>query len=361
MFKFVAFPEHLHVQTGIPLKMISYTLKLILTIQLLYLAACTPRIDILEDEEVSVARRSFSFEGNQSYDVLSRYRISAGDVLDVLYQIRTWIEKPDFQIATDHTVAVKFVYTPELNTEQLVRPNGMITLPYLGDIYVVGKSPKDLETQLKKAYSTTLRDPEIYVQVPDFLSAIQELKKDLHTAPRGLSRLVTVHPDGFVTFPMLGEVQVSGRTIQDVNSELNQRYEAIIPGLHVDLFLEKHTGTQVYVLGAVQKPGGLMIGKPISVAQALSLAGSFSKDAELSSVIVARRHQSKIVATRLDLTKSADLGGRGSLFFLMPDDIVYVPRTRLSEAAQIGTELRDALMFRGWSINVDDVSLEDVF
>ncbi len=347
--------------TESPPKMFGYILKLFLIMQFLILAACTPRVDIMEDEEVSVARRSFSFEGNQSFDMLSRYRISAGDVLDVLYQIRTWIEKPSFQIATDHTVAVKFVYTPELNTEQLVRPNGMITLPYLGDIYVVGKTPKELEKELTKAYSTTLRDPEIYVQIPDFLSAIQELKKDLHTAPRGLSRLVTVHPDGFVTFPMLGEVLVAGRTIHDVNTELNQRYESIIPGLHVDLFLEKHTGTQIYVLGAVEKPGGFIIGKPISVAQALALAGSFDRDAELSSVIVARRHQNKIVATRLDLTKSADMGGRSSLFFLMPDDIVYVPRTRLSEAAQVGTELRDALMFRGWSINIDDVSLEDVF
>mgnify|MGYP001765892390 CR=1 FL=1 len=342
-------------------KMFRYILKLLLVMQFLTLVACTPRVDIMEDEEVAVARRSFSFEGNQAFDMLSRYRISAGDVLDVLYQIRTWIEKPDFQIATDHTVSVKFVYTPELNTEQQVRPNGMITLPYLGEIYVVGKTPQELEKELTRAYSTTLRNPEIYVQVPQFLSAIQELKKDLHTAPRGLSRLVTVHPDGFVTFPMLGEVLVAGRTIQDVNSELNQRYESIIPGLHVDLFLEKHTGTQIYVLGAVEKPGGFIIGKPISVAQALALAGSFDKDAELSSVIVARRHQNKIVATRLDLTKSADLGGRSALFFLMPDDIVYVPRTRLSEAAQIGTELRDALMFRGWSVNVDDISLEDVF
>jgi polysaccharide export outer membrane protein len=361
MYKLAATPVSRNTIPGASSYMTGKIFKLLLIILILHLAACTPGVDIREDEEVSVARRSFSFEGDQSFDMLSRYRISAGDVLDVLYQIRTWIEKPNFQIATDHTVAVKFVYTPELNTEQLVRPNGMITLPYLGEIYVVGKTPKQLEEELKKAYSSILRDPEIYVQVPQFLSAIQELKKDLHTAPRGLSRLVSVHPDGFVTFPMLGEVMVAGRTIQDVNSELNQRYEAIIPGLHVDLFLEKHTGTQVYVLGAVEKPGGFIIGKPISVAQALALAGSFDKDAELSSVIVARRHQNKIAATRLDLTKSADLGGRGSLFFLMPDDIVYVPRTRLSEAAQIGTELRDTLMFRGWSINLDDISVEDVF
>lgn len=332
---------------------------LMAVIPITLLIACTPRIDIAPDEEVSVTRRSFTFEGQQSFDMLSRYRISAGDVLDVLYQIRTWLEKEDFRIAADHTVAVNFVYTPELNTQQLVRPNGMITLPYLGDIYVIGKTPKELEKELQEAYSTTLRDPEIFVQIPDFQSAIQELKKDLHTAPRGLSRLVTVHPDGYVTFPMLGEVMVAGRTIEDVNKELNRRYETVIPGLHVDLFLEKHTGTQVYVLGAVEKAGGFLIGKPISVAQALALAGGYRNDAEISSVIIARRHQDKVIATRLDLTKSADLGGRGALFFLMPDDIVYVPRTQLSEAAQIGTELREVLMFRGWSINVADITLED--
>jgi polysaccharide export outer membrane protein len=315
--------------------------------------------DIALDEEVAVARTSFSFTENQNFDTMTRYRIAAGDVLDVLYQIRTWIEKPDFKIATDHTVAVKFVYTPELDTEQLVRPNGFITLPYIGDFYVVGKKPSQVEAELKKAYVGILRDPQIYVQVPEFQSAIQELKKDLHTAPRGLSRLVTVHPDGFVTFPMLGEVQVAGRSIEDVNHELNQRYETLISGLHVDLFLEKATGTLVYVLGAVEKPGGYVIGKPISVAQAVALAGSFDNDAEMTSVVVARKRGPQIVATRLDLTRSADLGGRGALFYLMPDDIVFVPRTHISELAQLGEELQKTLMFRGWSLNADNIVWQD--
>jgi polysaccharide biosynthesis/export protein len=334
----------------------------ILTLMILALSAvaCGTRRDIAVDEEVSVARRSFSFETSNNFDLMSKYRISPGDVLDVLFQIRTWIEKESFQIAADHTVAVNFVYTPELNTEQLVRPNGMITLPYVGETYVVGKTPKQLEADLKAAYAGTLRAPEIFVQVPEFQSSIKELKRDLHTASRGLSRLVTVHPDGFVVFPMLGEILVAGRSITDVNDELNEKYEVMISGLHVDLFLEKHSGSLVYVLGAVKEPGGFTIAKPISVAQALALAGSFSDGAELRSVIVARRrHEHEIVVTRLDLTRSADLGGRGSLFYLMPDDIVFVPRTFLNEAAQIGTELRDALMFRGWSINVDNISLDD--
>ena len=331
-----------------------------LVVVMLILTGCGNQHSVIElDEEVSVGRRTFSFDMTDNFDIMSRYLISPGDVLDVLYQIRTWIEKDTFLIETDHTVAVKFVYTPELNEEQLVRPNGMITLPYLGDVYVVGKTPAQVESELKKAYAGTLRDPMISVLVPEFQSAIKEVKKDLHTAPRGLSRLVTVHPDGYVVFPMLGEVQVAGRTIKGVNEELNDRYEKLISGLHVDLFLEKHTGSLVYVLGAVKEPGGFTIAKPISVAQALALAGSFTNDAELGSVIVARRHGREIVATRLDLRRSANMGGRGTLFYLMPDDIVFVPRTPLSEAAQIATELRDLLMFRGWHITVESISLGD--
>lgn len=336
---------------------------LILTIIGLYFfgtgCTMTPLDKIAIDEEVRVARRSFSFEEPQSFDLMSRYLISPGDVLDVLFQIRTWIEKDTFLIATDHTVAVKFVHTPELNETQLVRPNGMITLPYVGDVYVIGKTPAQLEIDLKQVYAGTLRDPEIYVTVPEFQSAIKEVKRDLHTAPRGLSRLVTVHPDGFVTFPMLGEIQVSGRSIRDVNHELNEKYEALISGLHVDLFLEKHSGSLIYVLGAVHEPGAFTIAKPISVAQALAMAGSFTTDAELASVIIARRHQREIVATRLDLTRSADFGGRGSMFYLMPDDIIFVPRTRLSHSAEIATHLRDALMFRGWHITVENITLGD--
>jgi polysaccharide export outer membrane protein len=326
---------------------------MLLIVLLTTTAGCnSTRRDIAIDEEVKVGQRTFSFEEAQKFDMMSSYRIAPGDILDVLFQIRTWIEKPDFKIAADHTVAVNFVHTPELNTKELVRPNGMISLPYIGEFYVIGKSPKELESELKKAYTGILREPEIFVQVPEFQSAIMEVKKDLHTAPRGLSRLTTVHPDGYVTFPMLGEILVAGRTIKDVNNELNQRYEQIITGLHVDLFLEKHAGSLVYVLGAVEKPGGFIIGKPISVAQALALAGSFKNEAELSSVVVTRRHQGTMVATRLDLTLSAELGGRGDLFFLMPDDIVFVPRTRLSEAAQVGEEIRQALISRGWGANL---------
>jgi polysaccharide biosynthesis/export protein len=301
-------------------------------------------------EEIEISRTSFSFDKDKPrHDVFPMYRIKPDDVLDVLYQIRTWIEKEDFKLAADHTLDIRFVHAPELDQKQRIRPDGTVTLPYIGEISVVGKHVAELTKELKASYAKILKVPELYVYVSDFRSAIKELKADLHTAPRGLSRLVTVRPDGYVTFPMLGDTFVAGQTIAEVNAIMNEKYEKLMPGLHCDLFLEKHTGTLVYLVGEVNKPGPFEITKPITLLEALSLAGSYTSAAELDSVMVVRNRGEKLVATRVDLKSHLDFSSK-SAFVLEPDDIVIVPRMRLSESAQIAGYIGDIIFFRGWSI-----------
>jgi polysaccharide export outer membrane protein len=284
------------------------------------------------------------------YNLFPFYRIVPGDVLDVLFQIRTWTERETFTLDVDHTLDIKFVHAPELNQSQTVRPDGKITLPYVGEVYVVGKTIDELTTELKVAYNRVLKKPDLFIVVPEFRSAIKELKKDLHTAPRGLSRLVTVRPDGYVTFPMVGDVFVANRTIPEVNKELNQMYEGVLQELHVDLFLEEHAGSVVYVLGQVKNPGAYKVVKPISIIEAATLAGGFSYGPELRSVIVIRKHDTVLVATRVDLGSTLNMSTATKLMYLQPDDIVYVPKRFITSAAEIANDIADMLMFRGWNV-----------
>jgi polysaccharide export outer membrane protein len=314
-------------------------------------AAAPPPVPV--GEEIPIAKTTFSFDKEkltQTKPLL--YLVAQGDQLDVLFQIRTWVERENFRIAVDHSIEIKFVHAPELNQEQRVRPDGNISMPYIGDVYVIGKSVKELSDELKEKYSPILRNTQLYVVIPDFRSAIKELKADLHTAPRGLSRLITVRPDGYVTFPMLGDVMVAGRAIPEINKELNEKYEKYLPGLNCDLFLEAHSGSVVYVQGMVKSPGAYPIQKPISVLEAITLAGSWTPNAQLDSVIVVRKQPDKLVATRVDLGASLDLSGNGSFFYLQPDDIVLVPQTRLSRAAEVMRSIMDILLFRGWNVSL---------
>ncbi|MDP8218720.1 MAG: polysaccharide biosynthesis/export family protein [Candidatus Theseobacter exili] len=319
---------------------------------LLFLTGCSTVGRLPVGEEISFDRTTYSFDKEtHPYDIFSEYRIAPGDVLDVLFQIRTWVARDRFTLGVGHVVSVKFVNNPELNVEdQYVRPDGTISLPYIGQVNVLQKTVGDLTAELKQMYEKTLTNPELYVVVSEFFSAIEELKKDLHTAPRGLSRLVTVRPDGYVTFPMVGDFFVYKKTIPEVDKLLNERYNEMIPGLHCDLFLQKHSGSLIYVLGEVIKPGSYSISKPTSVMETLSLAGGILPSAQLNCIIIARKHEKKVVLTRINLESLLKFKKNSEFFYLMPDDVVFVPKSGLAKSAEIAEYIRQSIFFRGWGV-----------
>ncbi len=315
---------------------------------LLSLTGCAT---IPEEKEVTMERTSFSFAQNEHpYDLFPAYRIVPGDVLDVLFQVRTWVKKDQFKIAIDHTIDVKFIHAPELNQSQRVRPDGKITLPYVGDIYVIGKNVDELTKEVQDKYKNILNIPELFIEIPEFRSVIKELKADLHTAPRGLSRLTTVRPDGFATFPGVADVFVAGKTIPEINKNLNDMYEKLLPDLHCDLFLEKHAGSSIYVVGQVKKPGTYQISRPVTILEALSLAEGHMPSAKLNSVFVIRKHEKAMVATRVNMEKTLSFSSDSKLFFLQPNDIVYVPQTWISKASEVARDIGNIIFFRGWSL-----------
>lgn len=309
----------------------------------------TGDMDLEVGQEVLVEQGSFSFSINE-FKMFPEYRVAPGDQLDVLFSIRTWEKEDLYLISLEDTVSIKFVHAAKLNELQRVRPDGKVSLPYIGDYLIAGKTTDQANKELKEKFSRVLKHPEIYVTITQYLSQIRELKKDLHTSTRGLSRLVTVRPDGFTTFPMVGDMIVANRTIPEIAQELNQRYYDISPSLYVDLFLEKHAGSLVYIIGEVQTPQAYELRKPISIIEAMTLAGGHTPGAKLESVIVMRRHEDKVVATRVNVEEMLEMGRKGRMFYLQPDDILYVPPTAISRTADLMDLLGRASMFNGWGL-----------
>jgi polysaccharide export outer membrane protein len=354
------------------------------------LTGCATDGKLETGEEIEIGRTTFAEDQASEYMVFPEYRISPGDVLDVLYQVKSWAENPEFKIAVDHIVSVRFIDHPELNETQAVRPDGNISLAYLGSVRATGKTVEELTEELKSRYSKHIKESDLYIVLDEFRGGIKELKADLKTAPRGLSRLVTVRPDGCATFVMLGDLSVAGQTVPDMAKVLNERYQKLMPGLAVDLFLERQSGSRIYIFGEVNQPGAQQIMRPTSIFEAIAMAGSITSAARIDSAIVFRQKKDKLLATRIDLKKLMipskakedddraveagaatdetslaynELHGKGgddksgqyrmgnnSMFYLHPDDIVYIPRRRLNTAAEITREVADVLFFRGWGL-----------
>ncbi len=68
-------------------------------------------------------------------------------------------------LAPGDVIDIKFLYNPELNAEQRVRPDGNITLQLVGDVKVQGKDPESLQQELNRLYAPQLRKPSVEVTV----------------------------------------------------------------------------------------------------------------------------------------------------------------------------------------------------
>jgi polysaccharide export outer membrane protein len=104
-----------------------------------------------------------------------------------------------------------------------------------------------------------------------------------------LTKEVVVRPDGFVSFPLIGDVQAAGRTVPEVRADIVNRLTKFIPNPQVSVSLTKVLSYRIYVLGRVNKPGEYMVGHTMDVLQALSLAGGLTPFAAENDIRVMRR------------------------------------------------------------------------
>jgi len=100
---------------------------------------------------------------------------------------------------------------------------------------------------------------------------------------------VLVRPDGGMSFPLAGEIEAAGHTVEDLRKVLQTRLAKYIPDPVVTVVVKKADGSRIFVVGKVNRPGEYPLGRPIDVMQALSLAGGATPYADVNGIQILRR------------------------------------------------------------------------
>lgn len=108
-----------------------------------------------------------------------------------------------------------------------------------------------------------------------------------------LSREVIVRPDGFISFPLIGEVLAEGRTVGSLEKEMNERLTKFVADPRVSIGVKEVNSFKIFVIGKVNSPGGFQIGQYTDVMQALSLAGGLTPFAREGSIKILRRSKNQ--------------------------------------------------------------------
>ncbi len=140
-----------------------------------------------------------------------------------------------------------------------------------------------------------------------------------------LDRKVLVRPDGGVSFPLAGDIQVSGRTPLEVQDEIRSRLQRYVPDAEVTVSVDKISGYTVFVLGEVESPGQFTLGRYVDVVQAVTLAGGFTPYADSRDIQILRRQDGREVTFDFDF-RSVSRGRKlEQNIILQSGDVVLVP------------------------------------
>lgn len=102
-----------------------------------------------------------------------------------------------------------------------------------------------------------------------------------------LTRKVLVRPDGRISFPLVQDLQASGVTPGELKKQVEAKLSEFLNAPEVTVIVDAIQSYRIYVLGKVQKPGSINVEKPVTVLQALALAGGFqdyAKDDEMTVI-----------------------------------------------------------------------------
>jgi len=141
-----------------------------------------------------------------------------------------------------------------------------------------------------------------------------------------LQKEVRVLPDGSITFPLAGRVEVAGLSTLEVQQRLTEKLKQYLTDPIVTVVITGIEGNRVYVIGKVGKPGSLILSTPMTALQALSQAGGLDRFADGNAIQVLRMTsdgRQELLSVRYnDLIKGKDLGTNVQL---KANDTVLVP------------------------------------
>ena len=134
-----------------------------------------------------------------------------------------------------------------------------------------------------------------------------------------------VTPDGTFAFPLIGLIDVKGKTVAEVQRIAAEHLSKYISDPVVTVSIDEIKGNKVYVIGQVNKPGEFIVNPRVDVMQALSMAGGTTAFAALNDIVILRRVGTQRVALPFRYAEVARGKSLDQNIDLQAGDTVVVP------------------------------------
>ena len=264
--------------------------------------------------------------------------------------------RPNYVLGPNDQVLVRAPQAEEINEKPFrIDSEGFINLPLVGRVRAGGLTQQELEADLVKRLREYIREPQVIITVVQFRSEpvffvgafqrpgiyplqgrrtlVEMLANIGGLQPNASRRIKVTRRAEYGAIPLPAAVDEPEKKVSTVEIGLGSLRENVNPA--EDIVLEPYDvisverAELVYVNGEVLKVGGIELGErdSISIAQALTLSGGFTRDANRTKVRILRQVANTSRRAEIDVDLKRVFEGKDEDIPLLPNDVLYVPRS----------------------------------
>lgn len=155
-----------------------------------------------------------------------------------------------------------------------------------------------------------------------------------------IEREVTVRPDGFISIDLIGDVPATGRLVEEIAADIQEKIARYRRDARVTVSLEEALSSSVTIFGELRNPGTFVVTRDTRLAEAIGLRGGttiFASKARLRVIRSMPGAQTEVFHVNLRAIESGNLSTN---IMLQDGDIVIVPPNAV---ARVGYALQTLL------------------
>ncbi len=271
---------------------------------------------------------------------------------------------PVYLLDSGDSVRVDVFGRQEVSGKFVIGPDGMITLPLVGDVFLNQLTREQAQAALDRRLREYFSHPHVTIGVEDYASNVVTV----------LGRVASAGRQRFPHPPTLAEVLANAGALPIMDKQATLTRCAIMRGreklIWVDLkallngdlshnfrmkkgdivFIPDSSETAVYVLGAVLKPGSYRLTPSMTVLDVLAQAGGPSADAASNRIGIYRASSRQ--ASIIDFAEL--IGANRTVNYVLEDgDVLFVPNSGLADFGYLLRQISPAIGVLSFGLAVD--------
>lgn len=171
-------------------------------------------------------------------------------------------------------------------------------------------------------FATTRLGPEDVISV------------DVFDQPKYSRSNLVVPPNGRISYPLIGQLVIAGRTTEELEKEITEKLAEYIREPKVAVQITQVHSLKYLVIGDVATPGIYEMTRRMTLTEALARAGYVTRFADLSKVTVLRLQKDGTTMT-LPVNMKEVERGKAQDVFLTPGDTVVVPGNKFKTVDKV--------------------------